>query len=748
MLPSPSSSSTSRTASSDEGATEPHPTTVPGPTRLLRILALAAGILGLGVSFLIARQSFPLVLLAPCVAFLSGAVVFRRFPAADEMSTYWSRKEAASAVEETPETLAGALKEANKQHQTVLDALGAIVIKRAGSGEVLYVNEAAERAFHPEDVPRLGAPLSLPRLDGVEAQEALRQDPAAEILLETRHGPRWFSILELKVSDGEGGEPILQTILRDVTYRRQAEDKLRENLTQAASANEAKSRFMATVSHEIRTPLNGILGMAGLLRDTPLSAEQRTYVEAVRTSGEALLVLIDEVLDYSKIEADKLELRPKATSIDNLVEGIVELLAPKAHAKGLQIGSFVDRDLPHLLEIDEARVRQILLNLAGNGIKFTETGGVSILAELGSAPSQGAPETVTLRLSVVDTGPGFTAQQAQRIFNEFEQLDDGRTRKHGGTGLGLSISKRLTEMMGGRISACGKPGAGAAFTVDLPVTVSPAPAGGNGPDLTELQVAILAQGATEAPLIARRLRQQGASVTLFSADDPDPASLKAGLDLVILCEGAVSDTAEWLARARTHLPTTKLIVLVAPGEREKLPRLREQGCHAYLVRPVRTSSLLTVVDKLRRDEALDALAENIDPYHAGAAPHRELGGRSLKFLVAEDNEINRLLTGTLLKKMGHEVHFVGNGEEAVSEALSGAYDAVLMDLHMPGIDGLAALQQIRTSDLPNALTLPIIVLTADVMPEARATALDAGASGFITKPLDPADLANILDQVY
>ncbi|MDX5595070.1 response regulator [Pseudovibrio sp. SPO723] len=742
-------------ATSLEAIRQVVPTTPASKTStVLRLLSLVAGILGLAVSLGLSFQPLPAAALAPCIAFLSGAIVFRRFPAADEIARYWTRQQVESEVSELPEGLeledvySSALQEVNAQHQSVLEALGAIVIRRDGEGRVLYVNEAAAHAFKPGDQPRVGEFLKLPTLSGglTSHAPAVNETPS-EVEIDTQKGPRWFSVLNLRVSDSSGAAPVLQTILRDVTQRRRAEEKLREGLSQAAIANEAKSRFLATVSHEIRTPLNGILGMAGLLRDTRLSPEQRTYVDAVDTSGQALLVLIDELLDYSKIDADKLALNVKPTNLRSVVDGVVELLAPKAQDKGLEIGAFIDHELPEIVEIDEARIRQILLNLAGNGIKFTEKGGISVLVEKDERALAQVGQ-IPLKISISDTGPGFSEEQAARIFNEFEQLDHGRTRKFGGTGLGLAISQRLAQLMDGTISAQGEPGKGATFTLRLPVTAVEEPYKRPEAELEGTKVLLLSSGATEAPLIARCLQQHGCTVQELSGDSSDVWNALSQASLLIVCEQAVANMASWLEIAKTHQPELKCIVVVAPSERDKLPQLKAIGFDAYLVRPVRGSSLLTVADKLVNGDAMDQISEAADPERSLVHTETTLAKSALRFLVAEDNEINRMLTGALLKKMGHQTHFVGNGEEAVNAALSGDFDAVLMDLHMPGIDGVTAVRQIRSADNPRALSLPIIVVTADVLPETRAAALDAGANGFITKPLNFTDLANILNSVY
>jgi PAS domain S-box-containing protein len=638
------------------------------------------------------------------------------------------------------------LQEAEQRARSLFESQGDLIVLRNAEGCISFVNDAyCELAEQPRSA-LIGSRFTFQVLE--QGDIALEADGTRihDQKIASPLGPRWIAWREGLVRSDAGGPAELQCVGRDVTDRTETERALAEARDQADAANRAKSRFLAMASHEIRTPLNGIIGMSGLLLDTPLTPEQTTYARAVKTSGDALLSLIEELLDYSKIEAGKIDLEHRPFALAALIEDITELLAPRAQVRQLEIAAYVDERLPAEVVGDAARLRQVLLNLAGNAIKFTSTGGVALIVEPGIWPNE-------ISFLVRDTGIGIAPEAQQRIFREFEQADERIARSYGGTGLGLSISERIVKRMGGRITLESKPGAGSTFEVSIPLAAFD----GNGgeqktfaaPDLTGQSIMLVAPQSIEATLVARRLQRWGSQTCMV----PDIAVAQALLPertwhAVLIDRALGAEDVEALGEAaRAH--ATQRIVMFTPAARHEL-QPSASAFTGYLIKPLRAASLaarLTTAPEVPAPNlAGDALIEMPNQAEAPAtAP-----AQGLSILVAEDNEINALLMRSLLSRLGHHAVITTNGEEALESWLSARsagtpYDLVLMDIQMPQLDGIETTKRIRHLEAgrPGRQT-PILALTANTLVEDRYACFESGMDGFLIKPLDREKLADAL----
>jgi PAS domain S-box-containing protein len=638
------------------------------------------------------------------------------------------------------------LREAEERARSLLEAQGDLILRRDAQGRLSYANDAFCALTGKSRGKLLGKASVMTVLEHGTVTVLADGTRVHDQKIAGASGERWIAWREVTVRGEHGAE--VQSVGRDVTDRVEAEQALHAARDQADSANRAKSRFLAMASHEIRTPLNGILGMADLLLDTPLTPEQVTYAKAAKTSGETLLSLIEEVLDFSKIEAGKLDLDSRPFALSALVEEAVELLAPRAQAKGIEIASFIDERLPAQVVGDAARLRQVLLNLAGNAIKFTETGGVGVIVEPGEAENE-------ICFQVRDTGLGLKPEDQARIFLDFEQADTSSTRKFGGTGLGLAISRRIVERMDGRIAVDSELGAGATFTVTVPLRPAPDLAEQTfvAPDLSDSAVMIIAEAEIEASLLARRLGRWGARTCAVIDEQIAFALLPERRWDALLVDFPFASTMTAGGRLAA-LDIPRRIVLIRPTERHELPALKAAGFTGYLVTPVRAASLAA---RLTAEVAFEhALAEAADD--SAQAAEVATVSKGLSILVAEDNEINALLARALLTRLGHRPTIAGNGEAALeswhaARAAGAPYDLVLMDLQMPGMDGLEAARRIRHAEdaldpeLGHRPTL-ILALTANVYPEDREAALAAGMDGMLVKPLDRERLADVVETIH
>jgi PAS domain S-box-containing protein len=640
------------------------------------------------------------------------------------------------------------LQEAEQRARSLFESQGDLIVLRDGEGRITFVNDAyCELAGQPRRA-LIGSDFTLDVLEqGDTALEAngtrIHDQQVATVL-----GPRWIAWREGLVRKDAGQPAELQCVGRDVTDRTETERALGEARDHADAANRAKSRFLAMASHEIRTPLNGIIGMSGLLLDTPLTPEQMTYARAVKTSGDALLSLIEELLDYSKIEAGKIDLEHRPFALGALIEDITELLAPRAQARKLEIAAYVDERLPMQVVGDAARLRQVLLNLAGNAIKFTSAGGVALIVEPGIWPNE-------ISFLVRDTGIGIPPEARERIFREFEQADEKIARSYGGTGLGLSISERIVKRMGGRITLESEPGVGSTFEVSVPLAAAGHDAehrGFEAPDLTAQSIMLVSPQSIEASLISRRLQRWGGQTCMVSDVSVAQALLPERSWHAVLLDHALGAVDIELLGAAARPHATQRILMFTPATRHELqPSSASSAFTGYLVKPLRAASLaarLTTAPEITAPElAVEALVKALDPTDA---PATVPAARGLSILVAEDNEINALLMRSLLSRLGHHAVICTNGEEALeswlaAQSAGAPYDLVLMDIQMPQLDGIETTKQIREREAGQAgRRTPILALTANTLVEDRYACFEAGMDGFLIKPLDREKLADAL----
>jgi signal transduction histidine kinase/CheY-like chemotaxis protein len=633
------------------------------------------------------------------------------------------------------------LQEAEQRARRLFESQGDLIVLRDAEGRITYANDAYCELAQSPRTALIGSRAKLAVLEQGDTALESNGTRVHDQKIAGPFGPLWIAWREGLVRNDAGSPAEMQSVGRDVTDRTESERALADARDQADAASRAKSRFLAMASHEIRTPLNGIIGMSGLLMDTPLTPEQATYVKAVKTSGDALLSLIEELLDYSKIEAGKVDLEHRPFALSGLIEDITELLAPRAQAKKIEIAAYVDERLPMQVTGDAARLRQVLLNLAGNAIKFTSTGGVALIVEPGIWPNE-------ISFLVRDTGIGIAPEARERIFREFEQADDRIARSYGGTGLGLSISDRIVKRMGGRITLESKPGAGSTFEVSIPLAAADGEQKAFAtPDLSGHSIMLVSPHGIEASLTARRLQRWGGQTCMVSDADVAQALLPERSWHAVLIDHALGLAhVERLGEA-ARLHAAQRIVMFTPATRHELQPSATSAFTGYLVKPLRAASLATRLTATP-EVAAPSLEPTIQPVdiETAVAPL----AKGLSILVAEDNEINALLMRSLLGRLGHHAVITTNGAEALESWLSAKsagspYDLVLMDIQMPQLNGIETTKRIRTLEAgqPGRRT-PILALTANTLVEDRYACFEAGMDGFLIKPLDREKLAEAL----
>ena len=704
------------------------------------------------------------------------------------------------------------LNQSEARYKGLVDAQGDAIFRRDASSRLTYGNDAFLKLFGLTPARAIGYPFAPKPHPESRAPlfgsflESGRNRARYDQHVMTAQGYRWIAWEDFAVRDPHGRLVEVQSVGRDITDRKMLETALTEARDSAEEASRAKSGFLATMSHEIRTPMNGVLGMGRLLLETDLRPEQRTYAEAITQSGEALLTLIGDILDFSKIEAGMLHLDEDEVDLRTMLCNVSELLCPRGHAKGVEVTAIVMPEVPQKVRADEGRLRQVITNLMGNAVKFTETGGVCV--EVKGIMQDARP---FLRFEVRDTGVGVPPAKRQEIFQEFVQADASHARKFGGTGLGLAISKRLVDTMGGEIGVDAAPDGGSSFWFTLPASVAE-DAGDDAQPLKGLRVAVMSRN---------KALREGLYLQIAAAGGI-PADPRGQAD-VVLIDAGTGNAPELTVHPDASVPA---LVLLTPNARGCLEDMRALGFQGYLVKPVRQSSLVTrlllccgerigqslpevpdtemsgglnpapavteaaMADELppfvnepawQEEAAMEAPVLQAPDYPdfdppaipapfledhpaaartswsaaparadaAGPAAMTPSAENGLRILLAEDNPINMMLIRELLRRRGHSVVEVTTGNAAVQAMLDDSFDLLLTDIHMPGMDGIEAARAIRAGEVRTGRRrTPIVALTADALEDGKKACQQAGMDGFLTKPVDPAELEEMFLMLF